>query len=156
MIAAGRIADRLGKGRVVLAAMVVATVVFCLLPVATSATALLGLMLANGTWGAVALSIPMIMVQEEGQGGAGAAISLYNSAFTVAILLAGAVAGVTASAIGYGGVLWVCAGLTALAGATLAARGLAPAQPEVCAQPVDRAVAVAPAPRTAASGEVAP
>jgi len=139
MIIAGRVADRLGKGRVVLAAMVVATAVFCLLPLATSATTLLGLMVLNGAWQAVALSIPMIMVQEEGRGGAGAALSLYNSAFTVAILLAGAVTGVTASAVGYGGVLWVCAGLTALAGVALAARAVA------AARPGGRAQAAAPA-----------
>jgi SET family sugar efflux transporter-like MFS transporter len=135
MIAAGRVADRIGKGRVVLAAMVVATAVFCLLPLATSAPALLGLMVLNGTWGAIALSIPMIMVQEEGQGGAGAALSLYNSAFTISILLAGAVTGVTASAVGYGGVLWACAGLAALAGAALAARGLVPGDVSAAARP---------------------
>jgi SET family sugar efflux transporter-like MFS transporter len=127
MIGAGRFADRIGKGRVVLAAMLIATAVFCLLPLATSAGTLLGLMVLNGAWGAVALSIPMIMVQEEGRGGAGAALSLYNSAFTISILLAGAVTGVTASAIGYGGVLWVCGGLSALAGAALVARAMAPA-----------------------------
>lgn len=136
MIAAGRVADRVGKGRVVLAAMAVATAVFCLLPLATSAPALLGLMVLNGTWGAIALSIPMIMVQEEGKGGAGAALSLYNSAFTISILLAGAVTGVTASAVGYGGVLWVCAGLTALAGVALAARVLAPALEATVAEAV--------------------
>jgi SET family sugar efflux transporter-like MFS transporter len=127
MIVAGRVADRLGKGRVVLAATVVATAVFCLLPLATSAPALLGLMVLNGAWQAVALSIPMVMVQEEGRGGAGAALSLYNSAFTISILLAGAVTGVTASAVGYDGVLWVCAGLTTVAGIALAVRALGPA-----------------------------
>jgi len=134
MIIAGRVADKLGKGRVVLAA-----------PLATSATALLGLMVLNGAWQAVALSIPMIMVQEEGRGGAGAALSLYNSAFTVSILLAGAVTGVTASALGYRGVLWVCAGLTMLAGAALAARAVAPAgeaAPDEGAAPAADAVAV--------------
>jgi MFS transporter, SET family, sugar efflux transporter len=136
MIAAGRVADRIGKGRLVLAAMAVATAVFCLLPLATSAAALLGLMVANGTWGAIALSIPMIMVQEEGRGGTGAALSLYNSTFTLSILLAGAVTGVTAPAVGYGGVLWACAGLTTLAGVALAARALAPAQRGAAAEPV--------------------
>jgi len=144
MIAAGRVADRLGKDRVLLAAMVVATAVFCLLPLATSATALLGLMVANGAWQAVALSIPMIMVQEEGQGGAGAALSLYNSAFTISILLAGAITGLTASAVGYGGVLWACAGLTMLAVVVLAARVLAPARSAPDAQAVAPAQAAAP------------
>jgi SET family sugar efflux transporter-like MFS transporter len=153
MIAAGRVADRLGKGRVVLAAMAVATAVFCLLPLATSAAALLGLMVLNGTWGAIALSIPMIMVQEEGQGGAGAALSLYNSAFTISILLAGAITGVTASAVGYGGVLWVCAGLTTLAGVALAARVAAPARDAANAQAVAPAQAAADAPRTATPGQ---
>ena len=123
MIITGRIADRVGKLRVVLAAAVVAVVFFCLLPLASSPLELLGLQVLNATWVGVSLSIPMIMVQDEAPGGAGAASSLYSSAFMAASLLAGAVAGVTATVVGYGNVFWACAALSALAGILLVARG---------------------------------
>jgi MFS transporter, SET family, sugar efflux transporter len=123
MIFTGRIADRVGKLRVVLAAAVVAVVFFCLLPLASSPLELLGLQVLNATWVGVSLSIPMAMVQEEAPGGAGAASSLYSSAFMAASLLAGVVAGVTATAVGYGNVFWACAALSAIAGALLLVRG---------------------------------
>ena len=123
MIITGRIADRVGKLRVVLAAAAVALVFFCLLPLASSPLELLGLQVLNAVWVGVSLSIPMIMVQEEAPGGAGAASSLYSSAFMAASLLAGLVAGVTATAVGYGNVFWACAALSAIAGVLLLARG---------------------------------
>ncbi|MCW2929314.1 MAG: setB [Actinomycetia bacterium] len=123
MIVTGRIADRVGKLRVVLVAAAVAVVFFCLLPLASSPLELLGLQVLNATWVGVSLSIPMIMVQDEAPGGAGAASSLYSSAFMAASLLAGAVAGVTATVVGYGNVFWVCAALSAVAGILLLARG---------------------------------
>ena len=122
MIITGRLADRVGKLRVVLAAAVVAVAFFCLLPLASSPLELLGLQVLNAAWVGVALSIPMIMVQDEAPGGAGASSSLYSSAFTVASLLAGAVAGVTATVVGYGNSFWVCAALSGLAVALLLAR----------------------------------
>jgi SET family sugar efflux transporter-like MFS transporter len=123
MIITARIADRIGKLRVVMAAAAVAIAFFCLLPLASSPGELLGLQVLNATWVGVSLSIPMAMVQDEAPGGAGAASSLYSSAFMAASLLAGAVAGVTATAVGYGNVFWVCAALSALAGILLLARG---------------------------------
>jgi len=122
MIITGRLADRVGKLRLVLAAAAVAVAFFCLLPLASSPLELLGLQVLNAMWVGVALSIPMIMVQDEAPGGAGASSSLYSSAFTVASLLAGAVAGVTATIVGYGNSFWVCALLSALAVALLLAR----------------------------------
>ncbi|HEX3965730.1 MAG TPA: sugar efflux transporter [Trebonia sp.] len=126
MIITGRIADRIGKLRVVLAATAVAAVFFCLLPLASSPLELLGLQVLNATWVGVSLSIPMVMVQDEAPGGAGASSSLYSSAFMAASLLAGAVAGVTATAVGYGNVFWACAALSAVAGILLIARGYRP------------------------------
>jgi SET family sugar efflux transporter-like MFS transporter len=114
MLLAGRVADRVGKGRLVLAAAVIATAFFCLLPLASSPAVLLGLQVLNATWGAVVLSIPMIMVQEQVPSGAGAATSMYNSAFTSASLVSGALAGVVASEAGYSGVFWACAALSAV------------------------------------------
>jgi SET family sugar efflux transporter-like MFS transporter len=122
MIVTGRIADRVGKLRVVVVAAVVAVAFFCLLPLASSPLDLLGLQVLNATWVGVSLSIPMIMVQDEAVGGAGAASSLYSSAFMAASVLAGLVAGVTATAVGYGNVFWACAALSALAVALLLAR----------------------------------
>jgi len=70
----------------------------------------------------VALSIPMVMVQQEAPGGAGASSALYGSAFMAAVMVAGALTGVTATAVGYGNVFWVCAALSAAAGGLLLAR----------------------------------
>jgi MFS transporter, SET family, sugar efflux transporter len=122
MIVAGRFADRFGKLRVVVAAAAGAAVFFCLLPLARSAAPLLALQVLNAAWTAVALSIPMVMIQDEAPGGAGAGAALYSTTFMSASLLAGAVTGVTATAIGYGNVFWVCAGLSAVATCMLLAR----------------------------------
>jgi SET family sugar efflux transporter-like MFS transporter len=122
MIVVGRFADRFGRLRMVLAATAGAAVFFCLLPLARSAPPLLALQLLNAAWTAVALSIPVAMVQHEAPSGAGAASALYSSAFMSAVLLAGAITGVTATAIGFGNVFWVCAGLCAVSAALLLAR----------------------------------
>jgi SET family sugar efflux transporter-like MFS transporter len=124
MIVAGRFADRYGKLRVVVASAVGAAVFFCLLPLARFAAPLLALQVLNAAWTAVALSIPMVMIQEEAPGGAGAGAALYSSTFMTASLLAGAATGVTASAIGYGNVFWVCGGLSAVATGLLLARAV--------------------------------
>jgi MFS transporter, SET family, sugar efflux transporter len=115
MIAVGRMADRIGKLRVFIVAGIAAIVYYCLLPVAGTAPALLGLQFLNAPWMAVMMSIPMVMVQQEAPGGAGAASSLYSTAFTFAALLAGAITGVTASAVGFRNVFWICGGLSAVA-----------------------------------------
>jgi MFS transporter, SET family, sugar efflux transporter len=127
MILAGRVADRVGKGRLLGASAVLATLAFCLLPFASSTAALLAMAALNGVWQAVALSMPIVMVQEEAPGGPGESAALYGSAFTSAGLLAGAVTGVTAAAVGYGNVFWVCAGLSAVAAGLTLARGAMPA-----------------------------
>lgn len=115
MIAAGRLARRVGRGRMVGMSAVVAAMSFCLLPLAVSPAALLALSALIGIWQGVALSIPMIMVQDEAPGGAGTSFALYSAAFGSAAMLAGAVTGVTASAVGYGNVFWVCAAMSAVA-----------------------------------------
>jgi len=126
MIMVGRVADRLGKRRVLLAATVGATAFFCLMPLAKSAAPLLALQVLNAAWVAVAMSLPMIMLQEEAPGGAGSSSALYSSAFMSASLLAGAITGVTAAAVGYGGVFWACAALAAVAGGLLLASSASP------------------------------
>jgi SET family sugar efflux transporter-like MFS transporter len=122
MIAAGRFAERFGRLPLVIASAAGATVFFCLLPLARSAGPLLALQVLNAAWSAVALSIPMVMMQDEARSGAGAASSLYSSAFMSAGLLAGAITGVTAAAIGFGNVFWVCAALAAVAAGLLLVR----------------------------------
>jgi SET family sugar efflux transporter-like MFS transporter len=130
MIIAGRVAGRLGRGKLVGMAAIAAVASYCLLPLAASPAELLALSALIGTWQGVTLSIPMIMVQDEAPGGAGTSTSLYNAAFGSAAMLAGAITGLTASAVGYGNVLWVCAGLSAVAVALMLARhGLSPARP---------------------------
>jgi MFS transporter, SET family, sugar efflux transporter len=122
MIMAGRLAGRFGKLPLVVAAAAIAMAFFCLLPLATSVPALLALQVLNAAWTAVALSIPIVMVQEESPTGAGASSALYTSAFMSAVLLAGAITGVTAAAVGYRNVFWVCAGLSVAGGGLLLGR----------------------------------
>jgi SET family sugar efflux transporter-like MFS transporter len=129
MIAAGRVADRVGKLRLMIAAAGGAAVFFCLLPLVSSPSALLALQLVNAAWTAVALSIPMVMIQDEVRGGAGTSAALYSTTYTSAGLIAGAVTGVTAAAIGFRNVFWVCAGLSVLAMLLLAARSAKPPHP---------------------------
>lgn len=126
MIVAGRVADRVGKLRLMIAAAGGAVVFFCLLPLVSSPPALLALQLVNAAWTAVALSIPMVMIQDEVRGGAGTSAALYSTTYTSAGLIAGAVTGVTAAAIGFRNVFWVCAGLSVLAVLLLAARSAKP------------------------------
>ncbi|WP_329210825.1 sugar efflux transporter [Streptomyces sp. NBC_00683] len=115
MITVGRLADRIGKMRVMAAALVVAVMFFCLLPVAGSVPVLIALQLPNAVWIAVMMSVPMVVVQQEVPGGAGTASALYSSTFPVAQLLAGAITGVVAAQAGYRNVFWFCACLVALA-----------------------------------------
>ncbi len=124
MLLAGRFADRLGKRRLVIAAAGGAALFCCLLTLVRSAPVLLVLQIPNAAWTAVALSIPMIMVQDEVPGGAGTSSALYSTAYTTAGLIAGAVTGVTAAALGFRDVFWVCAGLSVLALVLLVGRGV--------------------------------
>jgi MFS transporter, SET family, sugar efflux transporter len=123
MIVVGRVAERFGKLHVVLASAAgAAALFFCLLPLARSAAPLLALQVLNATWTAVAMSIPMVLIQEEAPGGAGTGAALYSATFMSASLFAGAITGVTATAIGYGNVFWVCAALSAVAAGMLLVR----------------------------------
>lgn len=115
MIMVGRLADRIGKLRIVAAAVVLAVVFFCLLPVAGSTTVLIALQVPNAVWTAAIMSIPMVIVQQEIPGGSGTASALYSSTFPLAQLVAGAVTGVVAAEAGYRNVFWICAGLCGLA-----------------------------------------
>jgi SET family sugar efflux transporter-like MFS transporter len=125
MIAVGRLAERIGKLRLVAAAVVIAVIFFCLMPLAASAPFLIALQLPNAMWTAVVMSIPMAMAQQEIPGGSGTVSAFYTSTFTVAQLLAGAISGIVAAQAGYGGVFWFCAGLCALASVLLLFRVLA-------------------------------
>jgi MFS transporter, SET family, sugar efflux transporter len=122
IIVAARLAGRFGKLRLVIASAVGAIVFFCLLPLATSAVPLLALQVLNAAWTAVSLSIPMVMVQDEAPSGAGSASALYSSAFMSAVVLAGAITGVVAAAMGFGNVFWVCAAIAAAGVSLLLAR----------------------------------
>ncbi|MEV6738859.1 MFS transporter [Streptomyces sp. NPDC051104] len=64
VITVGRLVDRVGKIRVVAAAVVLAVVFFCL-PMAGSAPVLIALQMPNAMWIAVITSIPMVVVQQE-------------------------------------------------------------------------------------------
>jgi SET family sugar efflux transporter-like MFS transporter len=122
MIIGGRLARRVGSGRLVGLSALAGVVSFCLMPLAKSPAELLTVSVLFGLWQGVALSIPMVMVQNETPGGVGISSSLYGAAFGAAGLLAGAVAGGAASAVGYGGVLWVGAALSAVAAVLMAGR----------------------------------
>lgn len=122
MIVAGRIARRVGPGRIVGASAVGGIVLYALLPFAASVPALLAMAALNGVYQGVSLSIPMVMVQDEAPGGPGSSSALYTSAFGVAGMLAGAVTGAVTTAVGYGNLFWVCAALSGCAAVLMAAR----------------------------------
>jgi MFS transporter, SET family, sugar efflux transporter len=129
IVIAGRLADRIGKQRLLLAAAAGSMVFFCLLPLVTSAALLLALQVLNAAWTSVALSIPMVMLQDESPSGAGTGSALYSSAFMSGGMLAGTLTGVVATVTGFGGVFWVCAILAASAAAMLIARSCSGRQP---------------------------
>ena len=135
MIVAGRAARRLGSGRLVGASAVLAVVSYCLMAVVSAPVALLGVAVLIGVWQGVALSIPMVMVQQETPGGVGVSSSIYGAAFSAAGLIAGAVTGGTAALVGYGGVLWVCAALSAAGALGMLARLAFPRAISPCARP---------------------
>jgi SET family sugar efflux transporter-like MFS transporter len=122
MIVAGRAARRLGRGRLVGASAVLAVVSYCLMAAASTPEELLAVAALTGVWQGVALSIPMVMVQQEAPGGVGVSSSIYGAVFSGAGLIAGAVTGGTAALVGYGGVLWVCAALSAVGALGMLAR----------------------------------
>lgn len=128
MIIGGRLARRVGSGRLVGLSALVGVASFCLMPLAKSPAELLAVSVLFGLWQGVALSIPMVMVQNETPGGVGISSSLYGAAFGAAGLFAGAVAGGAAAAVGYGGVLWVCAALSAVAVVLMTGRLAFPAR----------------------------
>lgn len=118
----GARSEKLGKRRLVVAASALATVFFCLLPLASGRTALLLLQIPNALWTAVVLSIPVVILQDRLPSRLGVASSLYSSAFKTGTLLGGLVTGTVATWTGYTQVFWVCAALTGLAAVLLAAR----------------------------------
>ncbi|GAT79512.1 hypothetical protein STXM2123_213 [Streptomyces sp. F-3] len=116
MVLAGVWADRVGKQRMMVAATVCATVFFGLLPLTDSRPLLLALQLLNAAWVAVALNIPVVVLQDSLPGRFGTASALYSSAFKAGMFLGGLAVGTVATWTGHRQVFWVCAGLTALAG----------------------------------------
>lgn len=116
MVLAGVWADRVGKQRLMLAATVCATLFFALLPLADGRLSLLALQPLNAAWAAVALNIPVVMLQDSLPGRFGTASALYSSSFKAGMFLGGLVVGTVATWTGYRQVFWVCAGLTAVAG----------------------------------------
>lgn len=116
MVLAGVWAERVGKQWLMFAATVCATLFFVLLPLADTRPFLLALQPLNAAWAAVALNIPVVMLQDSLPGRIGTASALYSSAFKAGMFLGGLVVGTVATWTGYGQVFWVCAGLTAAAG----------------------------------------
>ncbi|WP_320773085.1 sugar efflux transporter [Streptomyces sp. CRN 30] len=138
LVLAGVWADRLGKRRLMIAAAVCATLFFSLLPFAEGRPALLALQPLNAAWAAVALNIPVVMLQDSLPGRAGTASALYSSAFKAGMFLGGLVVGTVATWTGYTQVFWVCAGLTALAGVlVLCLRPSAPTPIDHLSDPAD-------------------
>ncbi|MFV2086472.1 sugar efflux transporter [Micromonospora sp. LOL_021] len=117
----GRYADRIGKGRLMLAATACATIFFVALPFVQTKLALVLLQVPNALWTAIVLSIPVTILQDAMGNRVGMASSLYTSSFQIGILLGGATAGVVAEWLGFTNVFFACAILTAAATAFLAA-----------------------------------
>jgi len=126
MIFTGRIAGRLGPGRIVGWSAAVGVVYYALMPFASAGPALLAMAVFNGVYQGVSLSLPMAMVQDEAPGGPGSASALYTSAFGLAGMLAGTVTGVVTAAVGYADLFWVSAGMSACAAVLMAVRARLP------------------------------
>jgi MFS transporter, SET family, sugar efflux transporter len=126
MIFTGRIARRLGPGRIVGWSAAVGVVYYALMPFASAVPALLAMAVFNGVYQGVSLSLPMAMVQDEAPGGPGSASALYTSAFGLAGMLAGTVTGVVTAAVGYADLFWVSAGMSACAAVLMAVRARLP------------------------------
>ncbi|MET8155380.1 sugar efflux transporter [Sphaerisporangium sp. NPDC005289] len=109
----GAKADRIGHWRVVMGAAICATLFFAAMPFATSKPALLLLQVPNAIWTAIALSIPVTILQDSMPDRPGVASSLYSSAFKAGIFLGGVVAGIVAQYVGFTNVFWACAVLSA-------------------------------------------
>ncbi|MGX6601648.1 sugar efflux transporter [Micromonosporaceae bacterium Da 78-11] len=133
----GRYADRIGKWRLVMAATVCATFFFAALPFAHSKLALVLLQVPNAFWTAIALSIPITILQDAMGDRVGVASSLYTSSFQIGILLGGTTAGVVAEWLGFTDVFFVCAALAAVATMFLVA-----ARPRRSGADVDRSARV--------------
>jgi MFS transporter, SET family, sugar efflux transporter len=105
----------LGPWQLVLAATVVATGFFLLLPLAHGPVSLLLLQVPNAMWTAVVMSVPVIILQDSMAAHPGAASALYASAFKAGAFLGGFVAGTVGALLGYAQVFWACAALTLIA-----------------------------------------
>ncbi|WP_213450437.1 sugar efflux transporter [Rhizomonospora bruguierae] len=117
----GAKADRIGRSRLVLIAVLCAVAFFVLLPMADSRWQLLALQVPNAMWVAIILSIPVVILQDEMPGRVGVASALYSSAFKAGMFLGGAVAGTVAALVGFTNLFWVCAILAAASAALLVA-----------------------------------
>jgi SET family sugar efflux transporter-like MFS transporter len=126
MIATGRIARRLGPGRIVGWTAAAGILSYSLMPFASAVPALLAMAVFNGVYQGVTLSLPMAMVQDESPGGPGSASALYTSAFGLAGMLAGTVTGVVTAVIGYADLFWVAAAFSACAAVLMAVRARLP------------------------------
>ncbi|GGL05979.1 MFS transporter [Sphaerisporangium melleum] len=122
----GAKADRIGHWRVVIGAAVCAIVFFVAMPFAHTQWALLLLQVPNAIWTAVALSIPVTILQDSMPDRPGVASSLYSSAFKAGMFLGGIVAGIVAQYVGFTNVFWACATLSAFALLSVLLRGNTP------------------------------
>ena len=107
--------ERFGKGRLVLLAALCATAFFAGLPFVHAKAGLLLIQGLNALWSAIALSVPVTILQDAMPDRLGTASSLYTSSFQTGILLGGACTGVVAQWAGFTNVFFVCATLTAVA-----------------------------------------
>jgi MFS transporter, SET family, sugar efflux transporter len=119
LLSIGGRAERLGLWRLLIGAACCAILFFCALPLATTKAELLVLQIPNAIWTALALSIPVILLQNIVPAGRGTVSSLYSGALKAGIMTGGATAGVAAEWAGYAHTFWVCAALAAMTAALL-------------------------------------
>ncbi|GAA5061833.1 SET family sugar efflux transporter-like MFS transporter [Thermocatellispora tengchongensis] len=115
MVYIGAKADRIGHWRVITGAAACAVLFFCAMPFARTELALLLLQVPNAIWCAIALSIPVTVLQNAMPDRPGVASSLYSGAFKTGMFLGGIAAGSVAQYVGFTNVFWACAALSALA-----------------------------------------
>jgi SET family sugar efflux transporter-like MFS transporter len=128
MLVVGAWGRHAGKDRLLVAAALTAVVFFGLLPMARSPVALILLQAPNALWNSLALSIPLVMLQDLMPDAQGAAASLFSSALRLGGFTGGATVGLAAGLLGSANVFLVCAMLAAVAALVLLWGRISPAQ----------------------------
>jgi len=112
----GMLANRLSKNTLLIFGAVNACLFFLLLSVSESILALILIQIPNAIWVSIALSLPIVMLQDELKQFHGMASSLFSSAFKFGTFFGGAVGGLLVTSLGFQHTFLLCALLSLISG----------------------------------------